>query len=467
MNAMLVSFRIKNFLSFFTDNDGSPVEFSMIAGKAKNKQDHILETKGMDLLRFSALFGANASGKTNLVKAMSFFQQTVVNGMVPTGSMRMFCRQRPENAKIPSYFEMEICLDGHYYTYGFEVLFMKNAFVSEWLVESFSGGKEDVLFERDIEKGKNELAKKYVQKASVYLEDIRKDSTALYLKAMNQNKVSFYQENPGYVLFQNLYNWFTNALDINYPDRPVSTHDFFMSEDVSNICRAMEQFSTGITDFQLVEVSMERAFASLPLEFKSLLASSIEQESIKCRTSLHNGKKHQSTSVIRSPGELFIIEFDEIKKQMVTKAVQFKHGPTSSWYDFGEESDGMVRLFDLLKILLTKQQNKVFVVDELDRCLHPCLTYRFVQEFFHETAQKKNIQLIVTAQESRLMDFDLLRRDEMWIANRKADGTSELYSLEEYNIRNDLKVDKAYLDGRYGGVPLFTTLFPIEGTNAG
>jgi len=65
------------------------------------------------------------------------------------------------------------------------------------------------------------------------------------------------------------------------------------------------------------------------------------------------------------------------------------------------------------------------------------------------------------------MDFDLLRRDEMWIANRKADGTSELYSLEEYNIRNDLKVDKAYLDGRYGGVPLFTTLFPIEGTNAG
>ena len=101
------------------------------------------------------------------------------------------------------------------------------------------------------------------------------------------------------------------------------------------------------------------------------------------------------------------------------------------------------------------------MIDELDRCLHPSLTYKFV-EIFLKLASKKEIQLIVTTHESRLMDFELLRRDEIWFVDKRKSGESNIYSLEEYNTRFDQKIDKAYLEGRYGGVPVFNAVLPIK-----
>ena len=125
-----------------------------------------------------------------------------------------------------------------------------------------------------------------------------------------------------------------------------------------------------------------------------------------------------------------------------------------------EESDGTVRVLDLLEILLAGE-GKTYVIDELDRCLHPSLTYKFVETFL-QVAEERNIQLIVTTHESRLLDFELLRRDEIWFVNKNKLGKSDVYSLEEYNARFDQKIDKAYLEGRYGGVPIFSTVFPVK-----
>lgn len=115
---------------------------------------------------------------------------------------------------------------------------------------------------------------------------------------------------------------------------------------------------------------------------------------------------------------------------------------------------------DLLEILLS-DEGKTYVVDELDRCLHPSLTYKFIETYL-KLAAKKNLQLIVTTHESRLLDFDLLRRDEIWFIDKRNTGESDIYSLEEYNTRFDQKIDKAYLEGRYGGVPVFNTIFPVK-----
>lgn len=83
-------------------------------------------------------------------------------------------------------------------------------------------------------------------------------------------------------------------------------------------------------------------------------------------------------------------------------------------------------------------------------------------ETFLQVAEERNIQLIVTTHESRLLDFELLRRDEIWFVNKNKLGKSDVYSLEEYNARFDQKIDKAYLEGRYGGVPIFSTVFPVK-----
>lgn len=106
---------------------------------------------------------------------------------------------------------------------------------------------------------------------------------------------------------------------------------------------------------------------------------------------------------------------------------------------------------DLLTVLFENRQGSVFVIDEIDRCLHPQLTYKFVEEYL-KIAMFQDIQLIVSTHESRLLEFDLLRKDEIWFVDKNAGGESTIYSLDEYNERFDKKIDKAYLEGRYGGV---------------
>ena len=172
-----------------------------------------------------------------------------------------------------------------------------------------------------------------------------------------------------------------------------------------------------------------------------------------------NPKIQEFTAIMRTRRAFFIIYVD--KSEMVTLyTIKFSHNKSNILFDLSEESDGTVRILDLLEILLS-EPGSIYILDELDRCLHPSLTYKFVETFL-KLAEQKNIQLIVTTHESRLLDFDLLRRDEVWFVNKRKSGESDIYSLEEYNARFDQKIDKAYLEGRYGGVPIFSTIFPIK-----
>ena len=102
------------------------------------------------------------------------------------------------------------------------------------------------------------------------------------------------------------------------------------------------------------------------------------------------------------------------------------YGKENILFNLSEESDGTVRILDLLEVLLAGE-GKTYVIDELDRCLHPSLTYKFVDTFLQLAAQK-NIQLIVTTHESRLLDFDLLRRDEIWFVNKRKTGIQVKFS---------------------------------------
>ena len=118
---------------------------------------------------------------------------------------------------------------------------------------------------------------------------------------------------------------------------------------------------------------------------------------------------------------------------------------------------------DLIEILLNSE-DKVFVIDEIDRSLHPNLTYKFI-ELFLEIAEQKNVQLIVTTHEDAILDLELLRRDEVWFVEKDNKGKTELYSLEDFGPRFDKKILKAYLEGRYGAIPHFKK-FNIEEFNS-
>lgn len=458
---MLVRFNIKNFLSFSQKEDGKSEEFSMIGGKVRNKKEHLFEDGKIKLLKFAALYGGNAAGKSNLVKAFDFMQKIVLSGL-PEGHTDQYCKVNEDYANQESYFELELLLGNKYYAYGFEVILSQSKFTSEWLVELTADNKEKIIFSRDISNGTYEFGKEItikglIEKLNVYAEDIQEDDSVLLLSVMNQNKKTLYHQFKQAIIFRNVYLWIKNSLDINYPDRPISDYSYMAdTENVEEICRMIAAFGTGITDFKMVDVPVEKVLGQLPNRIREDLISNIENKIVEVKA---DDDVKGLGIIMRSNQDFFILNIGK-EETLSCKTIKFSHGKSNILFDLSEESDGTVRVLDLLEVLLSSE-GKTYIIDELDRCLHPSLTYKFVDTFL-ELASKKKIQLIVTTHESRLLDFDLLRRDEVWFVNKRKTGESDIYSLEEYNTRFDQKIDKAYLEGRYGGVPVFNAIFPIR-----
>lgn len=460
---MLIRFNVKNVLSFSTRSENESEEFSMIAGKVRSKKEHIFDDGHIKLLKFAAIYGANAAGKSNLVKAMNLMKTIVLRGL-PDGHTEKYCKTQPDNQNKPSYFEMELKLGEKYYSYGFEVILSQSKFISEWLVELHPNNEETILFNRDIEAGTYEFngelaAISLVDKLNVYAEDIATDPSVLFLTLMNTNKKTFYQNNLNAACLRDIYVWYASHLDISYPDQPVSNYAYMAKSDrdqVEDVCRLIAAFGIGITDYRLVEAPLEKALNGVPKQNQDQILANLEQKLAELRA-VENGPS-RLTLIMRSHTNFFMITLSKTE-DLKCQTIEFRHADRETYFNLEEESDGTVRILDLLEILLAGA-GKTFVLDELDRCLHPALTYKFVETFL-QLAIKQDIQLIVTTHESRLMDFDLLRRDEIWFVDKKKNGESDIYSLEEYNARFDQKIDKAYLEGRYGGVPIFNSVFPV------
>lgn len=133
-----------------------------------------------------------------------------------------------------------------------------------------------------------------------------------------------------------------------------------------------------------------------------------------------------------------------------------KHGRSFYDFDFEDESDGTRRIFGLIDMILSNRDDILYVVDELERSLHPKLTAHFLKLFMEKHSDRK-VQLLFSTHEDTIMDIDLFRRDEIWFVERNGFNSSELYSLDNFKERYDKKLSKAYLDGRYGAIPIFTS----------
>jgi len=144
-----------------------------------------------------------------------------------------------------------------------------------------------------------------------------------------------------------------------------------------------------------------------------------------------------------------------ISKKLVT--YHFNADGTETKFDMRQESDGSQRIIDLLPVFLeiaAIQSKKVCVIDEIDRSLHTLLIRRLLEDYLSKCSHNSRSQLLFTTHNVLLMDQDLLRRDEMWITERNAQGVSNLLSFSEYkDVRYDKDIRKSYLQGRLGGVP--------------
>lgn len=447
---MLIKFKIKNVLSF-----KDLVEFSMVAGSTFKNEDRLVDCNNFKLLKFSSVFGANASGKSNLIKAFAIMDKIVINSL-NNYSLNYGYRLQKNIEDNNSYFETILLIDKKTYSYGFEVNFPMDKFVSEWLYELNDSG-EKIIFERDAINKTIQFGKMFKadvkRKLEFYAEDVKQNDRMLLLNFLNKDKPSLYDYQEAEI-FAKVYEWFTTSLHIADPNTIITSGEYFKVENkLKELSDFMQRFGTGIYLIKKSEKEQDDAKAELPYDI-IINVCNIAMQGIRRRN------LEGISSLVRFGKKFWIIN---VKKDGNIKyeKILFYHDQNSEYgFSLDDESDGTARILELAEILLSDEKNKTYIIDELDRCLHPQLTCKFIKEFLEKAKiEGNNNQLIVTTHESRLLDFNILRRDEIWFIEKK-DNVSNLYSLEEFNVRFDKKIDKAYLEGRYGGIPIFDEVFP-------
>ncbi|MCL1984738.1 MAG: AAA family ATPase [Methanomassiliicoccaceae archaeon] len=437
---MLIRFRIGNFLSF-----NETQELSMISGETRDHTDHIHKFEEIGLLRTSAVYGANASGKSNLIKAFEQSKKMIVFG-IPIRSNRYF-RSNAANKDKLSYFEYEFENNGKYYSYGFEFFIFKQKVESEWLYELKIEGENKILFQRNGNEIHHDFKGEDGERMRIYIADMKNSDsrklseTTLFLTMMSGKLRT---DEKGFSVFSDVFNWFSNKMKVFGAKTSLLDTMNISDHERETVVRLLGAMGTGITGIRYEPIeNAERRFGAEYLDH-------IRRNLVSSKGSMFRSKDPLGGTIFASLSE---------NNELMLKRLLFTHEGPDALFEMEEESEGTQRLYDLLAMIVSKDKDNVYLLDELDLKLHPKLTCQFVRTFLGEKAGTKN-QLIFTTHGTYLMEYGLLRRDEIWFIEKKGDESS-LYSLEEYKERSDRRIDKAYMDGRYGGVPEFLPISPI------
>lgn len=442
---MLIKVSVENFKSF-----DQKEELSMISSsKMQGNKNHRMKIKQTQLLKNAVVYGANASGKSNLVMVFAFIKTVLMEGL-PVGSANDFCRNKEENKERESIFELQFTVGDVFYAYGFSAILSQRRITEEWLYELLQDGGAHQLF---IREGSNapvlgddvKLSAAERSRFSIYSEDFAGQSFRLFLVEMNRGKK--YAENSKLLFFSEVFNWIMNNIIVLNPNIGISnTEAYYNDESLENISNLIQTFDTGITDIKTRQITVDEMSKMIPVEVVQSIFGQL-----KAQMQMTNLPGIQMTW--RVEGGFFDIRIQGNSEPEISTLV-LKHGKSVFDFNFVEESDGTKRLFDLIDMLLTDRPDTVFVVDELERSLHPKLTEHFLK-LFMEAHEGVRMQLVFTTHEDTIMDQSLFRRDEIWFVERDADNASKIYSLDRFKERYDKKLSKAYLEGRYGAIPVF------------
>lgn len=405
------------------------------------------------ILPVAAIYGANGAGKSNLVRALQYFLNLVIEGTAPRQPMGKdpFLLDQ-ESSGQPAKFSLHFVEDGRLYAYGISISDMR---VDEEWLSIIRNGKEIPVYERVtredgqviVEAGAVLTDDSWGNHAKVVaLSKVGALPNQLFLHGVSQ---SLRDVDQGPVM-KSVLRWFSQRLVIVPPDSyftdlvELIARNSEFAEFAGNFLRGI---STGVNSLQVETSEMdENALAAIPARMREAISRLPVGE-----TTSFGANDDSGTKIIIEKGTGTKVLFRTVKSEHLTAAGEAVRFP------FAEESDGTRRITQLLPALHSVAQGRrIFVIDEIDRSLHPLLSKGFVREFLNACVNK-GAQLIFTTHDTTFLDLELLRRDEIWFANKKMpEGATELYSLSDYKVRTDLKIDKAYLQGRFNAVP------PIE-----
>lgn len=428
---MLLGFKVKNFKSF-----KDLQYFSMVASKVRLNENHITEIGKYKILNFSEIFGANGSGKSNLILAMSMLK-TIVNSGVDSLINNLYYRGSESGKLDNSYFEYEITLNDKFYSYGFELNIFKREIVSEWLID-MSKTTQKVIYERDIV---NEKIKTDIKKPNVYfvncLNELKSNKNELFIKEMLRRLVLSNNADPFFDEIISVFKYLMFDMIIIRP----SSHkllDFDYLKNSEKVLDILKTLDINIVNITTTPFDMESIERKLNKDDFLILKNEVDTLSLR----------NKNSYTLRINNDLFSIKKNNDGGYEVN-SLKFIHKNSKETFGAYDESDGTIRIIELMDILITK--NKLYLIDELESSLHPKLVIGLLKLFLNS---KNNNQLIITTHEATALNFNLVRRDEIWFTEKDDDGASRLYSLEEFKdvARFDKKIDKAYMEGRFGAI---------------
>lgn len=417
---MILEFTVKNFLSIKNE-----VILSMVASKDSSFEDNLLpyeDGKQMkSALKSLVIYGANASGKSNILKALRFFRNFIKNShemqqgkKIPRTAFKL----DPEYLDKPSEFQIIFIHNDTKYLYGFSVT--EEEVVEEYLFY-YPNGRQSTIFERnrddykftiDIER-QTELKNKFHSKNKLF---IATESLWEYEKA----KVPF--------------EWLSSYLNILINDDRLENYTGRNMKEDENINLLVKKYiklaDVGIDD---INIKVRDADDILNSGLLKLLSDDAKADVLK---------------TIQDGNALDIKMIHSIKD---------KNGNIVN-HEFGlnEESDGTQKFFGILGPWLDALLNGyTVVVDELDMRLHTLLVKKLIEMFLNPNINKKNAQLIFSTHDTNLLDSDLLRRDQIWFTEKREDKSTDLYSLYDFGgVRKNISIEKGYLQGKYGAIPV-------------
>ncbi len=414
----------------------------------KRLPHHKYDVNGFGLLKMTALYGANAAGKSNLVKAISLLKDIVIFSKLPprfSDTQFKFRDEKYEDQILAiEFFQNEI-------PFYYALKINKDIIKTEELYISGLGKNEDkLIFERNT----NEEGKTTLQ----FLPEFESDAESQVLKRVIEKNLAKPNQpilkllstlNSDFLYDVNVaLDWFEDTLQFFFmPNHTILAHLIDQDDTYKYYAEYLiNSFHLGIDGIKTEKITLEEFVKEKGINNIQQIIKDLEED----------------------PEDVVILNFDDGESIAVVKEnsafyvkkLKLEHSGKNNRkaiFDIGEESEGTIRLLDYVPILHDIFfNNKIFIIDEIENSLHPLIIKELIRNF----SKEKNTfgQLIFTTHESNLLDQDIFRQDEIWFAEKDKDGCTDLYSLSDYKEHNTIDIRKGYLMGRYGAIPFLGNL---------
>jgi len=416
---MLIEMNVANFRSFLGQQT-----FSLISGKGKELHDsNTFAVNGIELLRSAAVYGPNAGGKSNFLKALQTMRRIVLESAakwqrgekLPVVPFRL----NAHSATAPSEFEVSFMVDSVRYQYGFAAT--PDRIYEEWLLAYpkkrpqrwFGRAWNDKEQNYDWELGNNLIGEKQLWQKST------RDNALFLSTAVQLNSEQL----------QPVFDWFKNTLRM------------------ANVGGWLPDFSASMCE-QNEKAQVMDFLRAADLHIEDILVEKKPFESLGLPDNLP-----------KSLRELFAEDMKDKQFLKIQTVHKDKDGNPVA-FDLGEESDGTQKLFAFAGPWIDAlAQGKVLFIDELHDNLHPQLVQFLVQLFHNEETNPHNAQLVFTTHETSILNQDVFRRDQIWFCEKDDDQSTDLYPLTDFSPRKGREnLELAYLSGRYGALPFIRPL---------